>query len=66
VRSLKGELPTVVFLIGYGIIVAGVARVSTTAAYVLAGLVLCVGAALVAVRNERERERRRRDRAENR
>lgn len=64
-KRLKGELQTIVFLIGYGLVIAGVAQVSVSAAYVSAGLVLCVGAVLMAVREERDRERKRRRRERN-
>lgn len=59
-KRLAGEFDTVVFFVGYALVVAGVAQVSVPAAFVLAGGVLCAGAVLIGVRRERYSERKRR------
>lgn len=59
-KRIAGERYTIAFFVGFALLVAGVAQVSGPAAFVLAGLVLCVGAALLAIRDERSRERRQR------
>ena len=59
-KRLAGELDTLAFVVGYALVVAGVAQVSTPAAFVLAGVVLCAGAVLIGVRRERDSERKRR------
>lgn len=58
-KRLRSERYTLLFLAGFALLVAGVAQISGPGAFVLAGLVLCVGAALLAMREERERERER-------
>lgn len=50
-KRLLQELDTLGFVLGYGLIVGGVALLSTAGALVLAGLLLCVGSVLLGRRS---------------
>jgi Flp pilus assembly protein TadB len=52
-----GEIDSIGFAIGYGLIVAGVAMVNVPAALILAGVLLCVAMAAIAMGKAQKRRR---------
>jgi hypothetical protein len=47
VKRLEGEVETAIFILGAGIVIAGVGHISVAVAWILSGLLLCVVAILM-------------------
>lgn len=57
-KRIARERYTFAFIAGFAILIAGVAQINGPTAFILAGLVVCTGAVLLARNEESQKERR--------